>query len=293
MTSSDIDCYYKSMQSEISNDILNFESLNDAKKIQNGMSRMQDGTRLHATIAEHEWHLNHRAYYKLWPSILKSFLKIDLNINAQLLDLPLFTCAIRFCAGQEPQCGNYKILSLLVACLNFATTDNWNRTVQMNGILQDKNHTECYYLFNPFRMIENRTLEWFITKSNNNLAPDPQLASYCLRIAITLLLLKNDPFIIQPDVLAADRNRFDRSTDPEERQRLIDKAKRRGIVGWRIGEQYETMPHYRRPHFGLRHTGKGKTIPRIVPIKGAIVHRQKMTTVPTGYLTEDGVEIED
>ena len=73
----------------------------------------------------------------------------------------------------------------------------------------------------------------------------------------------------------------------------IEKARKRGIVGWSIGKQYETCPHYRRPHFGIRHTGKGGAIPRIVPIKGAVVHNKKLTTVPTGYITPTGVEVEE
>ena len=113
-----------------------------------------------------------------------------------------------------------------------------------------------------------------------------------VRAAVATLLLANDSTIIQPDVLADDRRRFDESIDPEFRQRLIDKARKRGIVGWRIGEVYETIPHFRRPHFGLRHTGKGRTIPKIVPIKGSTVHRDKLTKVPTGHIDEDGRELE-
>lgn len=110
--------------------------------------------------------------------------------------------------------------------------------------------------------------------------------------AIRLSLLANDPSIIQPDVLAADRERFDSSTDPKLRQRLIDKARKRGVVGWRIGEQYETIPHFRRPHPAMYHVGKGRADTRIVFRAGAVVHRQKLTTVPTGYLEEDGTEVE-
>jgi hypothetical protein len=73
---------------------------------------------------------------------------------------------------------------------------------------------------------------------------------------------------------------------------LVEKAAKRGVVGWSIGEQYEAIPHFRRPHLGLRWTEKGRKTPRIVPIKGSIVHRSKATDVPTGYLTEDGIEIE-
>jgi hypothetical protein len=113
-----------------------------------------------------------------------------------------------------------------------------------------------------------------------------------LRIALTVILLADDPSIITPDVLSADRDRYESETDEAWKQRAVDRAKRRGIVGWNIGADYEVCPHYRRPHFGIRHTGKGRTIPRIVPIKGAVVHRSRLTEVPTGYMLPDGTEVE-
>jgi hypothetical protein len=112
------------------------------------------------------------------------------------------------------------------------------------------------------------------------------------RICVTCHLLADDPSIITPDVLSKDRDRYESETDEAWKQRAVDRARRRGIVGWNIGADYEVCPHYRRPHFGLRHTGKGKTVPRIVPIKGAVVHRSRLTEVPTGYMLPDGTEIE-
>ncbi len=114
------------------------------------------------------------------------------------------------------------------------------------------------------------------------------MVRFCVRTAITSLLLKGDPEFVKPDVLAADRYKFDQTGDVK----YVEKAKRHGIVGWRIGEEFESMPHFRRPHLGLRWTGEGGKVPKIVPIKGAVVHRQKMTQVPTGYMTDNGVEVE-
>ena len=116
--------------------------------------------------------------------------------------------------------------------------------------------------------------------------------SLACRASVCVLLMKNDPDIITPDVLAKDRDRYDRETDEAWKQRAVERAKRRGVVGWNIGADYEVCPHYRRPHFGLRHTGKGRTVPRIVPIKGAVVHRSRLTEVPTGYQLPDGTEVE-
>jgi hypothetical protein len=118
------------------------------------------------------------------------------------------------------------------------------------------------------------------------------LVTPCIQLVVAVCLLAADPSFIQADVLASDRRRFDESSDPSERARLIAKAEKRGVVGWRIGEAYETVPHYRRPHFALFHTGKGRTVPRILPVKGCIVHRDHLAAVPTGHLTDDGREVE-
>jgi hypothetical protein len=37
----------------------------------------------------------------------------------------------------------------------------------------------------------------------------------------------------------------------------VDKAHRRGKVGWNVGRHIEVAPHYRRPHMALVWTGTG------------------------------------
>ena len=49
----------------------------------------------------------------------------------------------------------------------------------------------------------------------------------------------------------------------------------------------ECAPHFRRPHFAIRWTGKGGAVPRMVPVKGSVVKRQLATDVPTGYMDDD------
>ncbi len=101
-----------------------------------------------------------------------------------------------------------------------------------------------------------------------------------VRIALSLCLLANDPDIIQPDVLADDRRKYEETGD----QKYVDKAVRRGKRGWVVGAHLDVSPHWRRAHFGIRWTGKGAAVPKIVPIKGAVVKRSKLTDVPTGYM---------
>jgi len=98
-------------------------------------------------------------------------------------------------------------------------------------------------------------------------------------LCCTLCLLDNDPSIISPDVLAKDRDRFERTGD----QKYVDKAHRRGEVGWNVGRHIEVSPHYRRPHLMLAWTGPGRAVPRVVPRRGSVVHREMVEKVPSGY----------
>ncbi len=64
------------------------------------------------------------------------------------------------------------------------------------------------------------------------------------------------------------------------------RARRRGKLGWNVGQRIEVMPHYRRPHPALVWTGHGRTVPRIVLRKGSVVHRDVLARVPTGFVGE-------
>jgi hypothetical protein len=102
------------------------------------------------------------------------------------------------------------------------------------------------------------------------------------RIALGVMMLAADPDYIKPVLLKADEGK---TTPIEDR---IAKARRRGVYGFTIGEDVERCPHFRRPHFAIRWTGKGGQTPRLVPVKGAVIGKEILTTVPTGYEEHGG-----
>ncbi len=69
------------------------------------------------------------------------------------------------------------------------------------------------------------------------------------------------------------------SADPK----YVDKAHRRGKVGWNVGKRMEVVLHYRRPHMALVWTGRGRAVPKVVPRRGSVVHRDKLEKVPRGF----------
>lgn len=97
------------------------------------------------------------------------------------------------------------------------------------------------------------------------------------RIGLGVMLLAADPEFIKPVLLKCDHGR---NIDLEK---LKKRAHQRGLIGYEIGADMEVSPHFRRPHFAIRWTGKGSEIPKLVPVKGAIIHKSKMQEIPTGY----------
>ena len=113
------------------------------------------------------------------------------------------------------------------------------------------------------------------------------------RIALTVCMLADDPEIITPDVLKDDQGRYEKEKDEAWKRTAERRARNKGVFGWSIGKNIEVAPHVRRPHWAIRHKGKGqKKTPELVRVKGCKVKGGKLTTVPTGYMRDDGTEIE-
>lgn len=100
-----------------------------------------------------------------------------------------------------------------------------------------------------------------------------------IKSAVGVLLLARDPDFFQPSILNKDEHR----RDSFDMGFLVDRAKRRGKFGFELGRNIDVCPHMRRPHFAIRWTGKGGSVPRLVPVKGSIIHRSKAMEIPSGF----------
>lgn len=97
-----------------------------------------------------------------------------------------------------------------------------------------------------------------------------------MSVLIGVMFLASDPEIIKPILIKKDA----RKHPTDER---IQRARRRGVYGFTVGEDIERSPHWRRPHFAIRWTGKCGKIPKLVPVKAACVGKEKLLNIPTGY----------
>lgn len=217
---------------------------------------------------------------------------MNLKCSLNDLKLPRKTILIRFAVGHEVRMPSrkYGIRSILAAYLPADGQKTEGITVVTTSDDDKKDpSSRCFWITELDRPLDEICKE-MEDKEARTLFPEERdlieeqaiTISDSLKAAISLMLMSKDKDFIRPDVLTADRAEFDRTDD----QRLIEKAKKRGVNGFRVGEAFEAIPHIRRPHFGLRWTGEGKKIQKIVPIKGSLVHRQKIVEVPTGHFVD-------
>lgn len=107
-----------------------------------------------------------------------------------------------------------------------------------------------------------------------------QLHEHIHRITLGILLLASDPEYFRQQLLASDEGK---TLTPEQRAAAEAKAVRRGKVAFDLGRDIEMAPHFRRPHFAIRWTEKGRRVPKLVMVKDSVINAKLMTEVPTGY----------
>lgn len=233
----------------------------------------------------HWWH-NGRPYYNLWPAITPTLLGIDLSrITLDAIhDSPMHWIAVQF-----PLAG-FMGLRAMVAGMSVEFNPDYGKrlgtlTVYSQSMTKRMDLGPGYEDLKP-----PWDVEWHCKVAYDLDEPVGELEPV-LKLAAAIFLLEHDPQIIKPDVLKSDEQEFSVAS-PERQKELIAKAlARRGQPGFHIGKDVEAIPHYRRPHPALYWTGEGRRIPKIVFRSGAVVHRQKMTEVPTGFHGSPGEEV--
>jgi hypothetical protein len=101
-----------------------------------------------------------------------------------------------------------------------------------------------------------------------------------LIVGICMLSTDKADELIVPDVLAADRDKFESTLD----DKYVERARRRGKVGWDVGKHLTVSPHWRVGHMMLLKSGvAGRQQSRLVWRRGTMVKRSLATQLPTGY----------
>ena len=238
---------------------------------------------------EQAWEQAHRPYYNVWPSIVPMLTRLNLDLDSSLIQLPLPALCIRFPKQNNPLTFHWKgeevqIRSMLMGTINDGK--GLSILIDVGELMGDgRGFGVPIYTYRNFRREQGVTVEEALGELRSDGLAElgvqipNALVTDCVRLCCSLCLLENDPTVISPDVLSKDRGKFDDTGD----QKYVDKAHRRGKVGWDVGRHIEVIPHYRRPHMTLVWTGTGRAVPRIVPRRGSVVHREVVEKVPSGF----------
>jgi hypothetical protein len=238
---------------------------------------------------EREWEQAHRPYYSVWPSIVPMLTRLKLDLDSNLIHLPLPALCVRFPKEKNPLTFDWQGTETPIRCMLMGEINEGRGLsilIDVGEMMGDSREFGIpIYTYRNFRREPGLTVEEALRELGiNELAElgvqiPLELVTDCVRLCCSLCLLEDDPSVIEPDVLSKDRGKFEQSGD----EKYIAKAHRRGKVGWNVGRRIEVAPHYRRPHMTLVWTGRGRAVPRVVPRRGSVVHRELVEKVPSGF----------
>lgn len=280
------------------------------------LAQNPDETTYTQTLSERIWHDEHRPYYNVWPSIIDPLLRLDLSkVPTSSIQFPVHTLALRL--SEDNRVGEFEangekfwLRSILVSI--FDARDAGRQVPPDSKALVchlDIGEVGYHYgatddapivTWRRFPLHKNETIQEALDSSDlAHFSADQgiQVPKETVRTAYKIVaacgLLESDSSIIIPDVLNRDKKKF----DPENpNPKMLERAKRNGKYGWNIGEAVErgeASPHFRAQHMALYHVGKGRkrTVARFRSGGGKggpiIVHRDKMTQMPTGREDQD------
>ncbi len=264
---------------------------------------------LRAMYEEMLWKLNRRPYYDLYPSVVDAFAHTKFDVPRHQIRCPLPAVLIRFPRGNPLQYDGHELRTALLVDeeKTQASEVAWLRSIGSDeeadqlAVLPKSTDLVAYldYCFEPRSALpslqsirldisEEGLLSDFLEelvdfeKDHPFFEKNTESARQLFRVIAAICLLGDNPDLIEPLVLDRDKSEYEKTHSPA----LVEKAVAAGKRGWAVGARITTAAGFRRPHFGWRHTGPGRTIPRLVPIKGCLVNRKKVTEVPTGYLDD-------
>jgi hypothetical protein len=225
---------------------------------------------------ERSWHNSRRPYYRVWPKVLPMLLALNTNrVQASMMQLPqgLNELLVQLPFESPLEVRTIQLKSMM-------TSQGPGMMVGIFcGVFEGAAPSFDTWLFPT----SDRCLEDTLAQLNveSDISVSTELRNQVMSLVATLCLIGNNPDLLQPALLTSDASKH--NLTPADIERLVAKARRRGRLGWEVGKGIEVTPHFRRPHPALVWTGEGRKVPKVVIRKGALVHRNKITQVPTGY----------
>lgn len=245
------------------------------------------------TQMKHEvvWYSLRKPFYNIWPCVAEGLARTPLDLPCQSVIEPLQklpgTILLRMAVGHELHVDDtplYTVLASRTVLRAPGGKDERGLVVFCNGgEFETEKGLSLPILWNASFGLENGTVEDSLREleekyhsSLNDI--EGRVIQLAVRLVLGVALIGFDPSIVDSVVLAKDADKYEKTKDPK----YLERAKNNGVVGWEIGRDIEVSPHYRHPHFAIRWTGTGRTVPKLRPIKGCIVKRKMIAQIPTG-----------
>lgn len=242
-------------------------------------NRPESQSHLFGLTAERFWILKKRPFFNIHPPVISGLANTPLTIVPRTIPKSIIhelgTMCIKFPIGFKHEMIK-GVTHLLIAISGGILMPNEMKIVRRDavgiGYISGDAffHTWCFMDESFSRNDESETV-------------GPELTDFELRqrhffekLVLGIMLLAADPSFIEPVLLKRDTGR------DGDKKKMADRAKRNGVFGFSIGANMEVSPHFRRPHFAIRWTGKGGSVPMIVPVKGSVIHKSQLE-VPTGF----------
>lgn len=214
------------------------------------------GVPAHRLIAERMWSEDGSPYYNVHPKMVSSLCKVDMKkIPSNLIRMPHGLNAVNIRFSQKHDEFTLHDKELTNPRLNQQFQDATKGMIlsgsHVHGILMvnlnksvlfivDFNiytgHNQPVYTIYAIAPNENDTLEDAINKAKGS----DRSKSYndvidnVMRLCVSIGFLSDNPVICEPDVLSKDRSAFE-SGDDKRRKVIIERAKRRGKIGYNVG----------------------------------------------------------
>ncbi len=245
------------------------------------------------SLLESEWITNKRPYYNIYPAIHPMVSRLKLDIPCGSITMPSSPLSLRLPAHDNPYTyDGRQVKTVMFGNQKVAAELSSDRMVDGMVIAFDIGEIDAMgnpvYSFKIFPLRDDMSLEQasVVLPHHKSMKQGYQVKDITIRDMVKLCsvvcLIGEDPDLVTPDILAKDRIDWVTATEIQ-RQKMVQKAKQKGKNGYNLGVDIDLIPHYRRPHLAVVWTGKGRTLPKVVMRKGAVVHREKLLNVPTGY----------
>jgi len=258
-------------------------------------------------ITESAWALDGRPYYRVWPKILDVLLRLDLEtIRGSMIKALPYSIAIHLPdTGAGIKYHGAHVESIFVSPYRHFESQKSvfieakvaeqaieagsphivvpgdagyvpGITVQIDAVKGPKNDR---YFEKSFCSLQDAPIENALQRiAVKGLRIPVECVRDCVRLYCTICMIDNKECNLVDRIdKEAKAHKLEKATEDELLEAIADMSR-----GFDIGAGIEVMPHVRRPHFGIRWCETGKQTPRIVPIRGSIIHKDKIEEVPTG-----------